>query len=430
MNTLQRIVNYFSGTNKNTEKRSAYYQSLLEQIGGVSDSGFVVNSENALTHATVFACIKVLSESFASLPGKLHRHTPTGGTEVAYRRPENRLISISPSERYTSYIFRQTGMVHLCLRGNFYARIYRDGRGGARELVILHPDCVRPFYYNDKLYYEVSPHSEAGYGYSQNKEVLMPSDILHVSGLGTNGIVGKSTIQVLKENIGIGLTARKFAGKALKDGTLRGIIKSVGKQNADQISSIRTNFSQAMNEGRFPLLENGLDFQTISLTPADAEFLSVAKLNRQDIAGAFRVPLHMVADLERATFSNIEHQSLEFVKYTLLPWITNWEGELNRKLLPYDLQGEYYFKFNVDGLLRGDFQTRMNGYTKAIQWGIYNRDEVRALEDMNPIPDGKGQVFITPLNMIPIDQQDDQVEEGEGQSDNTQKQKQNGTGTN
>lgn len=419
MNTLQRIVKYFSG-NPKPEKRSAYYQSLFEQIGGVSDSGFIVNSDTALTHATVYACIKVLSESFACLPGKLHRNTPTGGTEVAYRRPENRLISISPSDRYTSYVFRQTGMVHLCLRGNFYARIYRDGTGGARELVILHPDCVRPFYYNDKLYYEVSPHSEAGY--SQNKEILTPSDILHVSALGTNGITGKSPIQVLKENIGIGLTARKFAGKSLKEGTLRGIVKSKTKLSPDQVGNIRANFSQAMNDGRFPLLENDLDFQTISLTPADSEFINTAKLNRQDIAGAYRVPLHMVADLERATFSNIEHQSLEFVKYTLLPWITNWEQELNRKLLPYDLQGEYYFKFNVDGLLRGDFKTRMEGYSKSIQWGIMNRDEVRALEDMNPIPDGQGQVFITPLNMIPIDQQDNQ-------GDN-QNQKQNGTGTN
>ena len=183
-----------------------------------------------------------------------------------------------------------------------------------------------------------------------------------------------------------------------------------------------------MQEGRIPLLENGMEFQSISLSPADADYINQAKLNRWEIAGAYRVPLHMIGDLERSTNNNIEHQSLEFVKFCLLPWVKNWEQELDRKLIPYNLQGEYFYRINLDGLLRADLITRMRSYALAIQWGIMNRDEVRDLENRNPIPDGFGQQFITPLNMVPIDElMIDQNTTGDSSTDNTQKQQQNGT---
>ncbi len=414
-----------------SEKRSTYYYNLnghlMGEWGTTTSAGANVNSESALTHATVFACVKVLAESAASLPVSLYRRLPDGGSEIAFNRPEHRLISTYPSERYTGYTFRETMQIILGLRGNAYARIYRDGRGTARELVILHPDSVRPFFYQNKLYYEVYPNADFGYEQPNGREVLRPYDILHIRSFSTNGILGRSPITLLRENIGIGLTARDFAAKSMKDGHLRGIVKSEHKLTPDQVKSTRDNFVNALQQGRFPVLENNLQFQTIALTPADSEFISTAKLNRQDIAGAYRVPAHMIGDLERSTNNNIEHQSLEFSKYTLLPWVTNWEQELDRKLVPIPLQGEYFYNFNMDELQRGDFSNRVIGFTRMVQWGIMNRDEVRQRENLNPIPDGLGQTFITPLNMVPIE--DQQQGDGEPNSDTTNTQ-QNGTTTN
>lgn len=372
--------------------------------GGYSSSGVAVNDETALTYAAIYACNRVLAESIAQLPVGLYYTEPDGDIKPATRRPEHRLIAVNPSGDdmlYTSYTFRSTLQFHLGLRGNAYARIYRDGRGGARRLRILHPDQVRPFWYQDKLYYEVLPN--AANGYSAAREILTPEEILHIAALSTDGVTGRSPISLLKDTIGIGLGNRDYVAKIQKrGGRTDAVLTHPQKQTPEQVQSIRTNFKGAMQRGDIPLLENGLEYKAISLNLNDAEFINTHKLTTRDIASAYRVPLHMIGDLERATFSNIEHQSLEFVKNTLLPWIKNWEQELNRKLLPYDLQESHFYRFNVEGILRGDIKTRMVAYTKAIQWGILNRDEVRELENRNRIPDGLGQVFLTPLNMAPL----------------------------
>lgn len=404
------------------ENPSQWLTDLL--TGGNTSAGVPVNDTSALSLSAVFACCRVLSDSIASLPIGLYRTAPDGGTEPADNRPENNLIAAAPSERYTSYNFRSTLQLHLGLRGNAYARILRDGRGGARELRIYRPEQVQPFLHKDKLYYRVT-HSEG----AAAQETLYPYEILHIAALSQDGITGISPIQALRETIGMGLANRNNQNKTLNRGRVDGFLKHIGKVTPEQHASTVVNFADAIRNGKFPLLENGLDYQSISLSPNDIEFINTAKLTRQDIAGAYRVPLHMIGDLERATFSNIEHQSLEFVKFSLLPWIKAWEQELNRKLLPDTLQATHFFRFNVDGLLRGDFQTRMRGYATAVQWGLMNRDEVRELENRNPIPEGLGKIYLTPLNMAPItadtldgspDTDDTQNADNEGNSDNAQ----------
>lgn len=394
--------------------------------GGYSASGVAVNDESALTYAAIYACNRVLAESIAQLPIGLYQITPEGDTLPASNRPEHRLVSINPagdSKLYTSYTFRSTLQFHLGLRGNAFARIRRDGRGGARQLRILHPSWVRPFFFNDNLYYEVTPNPSAGY--SGEREILTPDEILHIAALSTDGVNGRSPISLLKDTIGIGLGNRNYISKIQKrGGRVEGFLKHPNKLGPEQVTNLRTNFKGAMQAGDIPLLENGVDYMSVSLNPMDAEFVNTHKLTGRDIASAYRVPLHMIGDLERATFSNIEHQSLEFVKNTLLPWIKNWEAELNRKLLPYDLQETHFFRFNVEGMLRGDIKARMEAYTKAIQWGILNRDEVRELENRNKIPDGLGQVFLTPLNMAPLN---DETVNGDPNSDQSQQQQGNGT---
>lgn len=396
---LQREAQYRSGETSGLENPSSWLFNVF--AGGYSKSGIAVNDESALTLSAVYACNRILSDSLASLPVGLFRCDPSGNIIPASNRAENRLIATSPSEFYTSYNFRSTLQFHLGMRGNAFARILRDGRGGARQLRILHPNLVTPFWYQGKLFYEVQPDTTTGF--PEKREILSPDEILHIAAMSTDGVMGRSPITVLRDTIGIGLGNRDYIATIQKNGgRLRGILKHPNKLSPEAITNLRTNFKGAMKDGDFPILENGVEFSSVSLSPADAEFINTAKITMQDIARVYRIPPHMIGDLERATFSNIEQQSIEFVKNTLLPWIKNWESELNRKLLPLDLQDTHFFRFNVEGMLRGDIRARMEAYTKAIQWGILNRDEVRELENRNPIPDGLGEVFLTPLNMAPL----------------------------
>lgn len=415
INERYRMQLYGGEQRSNLENPSSWF--IEWATGGASASGVPVNDETALTYAAIYACNRVLADSIASLPIGLYRQEPDGDISPATERAEHRLISRNPggdSMLYTSEVFRSTLQFHLGLRGNAYARIFRDGRGGAKALRILHPNFVKPFFHEGRLFYEVTPNPSMGE--SGGRDILAPDQILHIAALSTDGIIGRSPISLLKDTIGIGLGNRDYVARLQKrGGRVDGFLKHPSKLTQEQVGGVRENFKSAMQRGEVPLLENGLDYQAVSLTPTDAEFVNTHKLTMRDIAAVYRVPLHMIGDLERATFSNIEHQSLEFVKHTLLPWIKNWEAELNRKLLPYNLQDNYYFKFNVEGLLRGDIKTRMEAYTKAIQWGIMNRDEVRALEERNRIPDGLGQTFLTPLNMVELGKEDDN--QGEADTD-------------
>ena len=402
------------------ENPSQWLINLLN--GAESQSGIPVNDETSLRLTAVYACNRVLADSIASLPINLYRSLPGGGAEIAYKRPEQRLVSETPAPDLTSYNFRSTAQFHLGMRGNTYARIYRDGRGTPRILKLLHPDTVRPFYYKEKLYYEINPNPAMGY--DEARATFTTDDVLHIAGLGATGVFGKSPLEILRDVIGIGLGNINYVSNIQKNGgRVRGfLMHPTGKLNAEQVTELRDNFKAPLQRGDIPVLQNGLEYKSVSLTPADAEFINTAKLTTSDIARAYRVPPHMIGDLERATFSNIEHQSIQFVQQTLLPWLKNWEAELNRKLLPLDLQGEYYFRFKVEGMLRGDILSRYRAYAIARQWGWENADEIRDLEDMNPLPDGQGKIYLTPLNMIPADMVEEQFKDttgGDPDTDNT-----------
>lgn len=394
-------------------------QWLLDLFsGGPTLSGVPVSEETALTHAAVFACNRVLAESIASLPVGLFRRLANGDVEPADAEPEHTLISRTPSENYTSYTFRSTMQLHLGLKGNAFAIIRRNARFRARELRILRTgESIRPFWHSDKLYYEFVTDGK--------RQVLDPSDVLHVASMSTDGVNGRSPITVLRETIGMGLAATQFAASAYANGGRVPMVLSMpGKVTPEQVKQLQDGWKKmaggATRAGIPPVLQHDLKPYEIGMNLADAQFISAAKLTTQDIYRAYRIPAHMVGDLERATFSNIEQQSLEFVQYTILPWIKNWEQELNRKLIPVSQQGEYFYRFNLEGLLRADFKTRWDSYTKAIQWGILNRDEVRGLENLNRIPDGLGEVYLTPLNMQPLTDealQAQAAQEGQAQTD-------------
>ncbi len=388
-----------------TEKRSNLSNPapwLLELMGGgsYSSSGPAVNDESALTLAAVYACNRVLSTAIASLPIGLYR-SEDKKTIPATNRPEHALVSDEPSELYTSYTFRSTLQFHLGLRGNAYARIYRDGRGGARELRILHPNYVRPFLYNGRVFYEVTPNPAMGD--TETASITLPAeDVLHIKNMSTDGICGRSPIQVHRETIGIGLSNRNFVSDIHKNGgRVRGAITHPNKLDEEQVEQLRTGFINAINSGKFPILQNGVDFKALSLTPADAEYIRTHNLTAIDICSIYGVPPHKIAILDRATFSNIEHQGIEYVQETLLPIVKNWEPELRRKLLPINLKASHHYRFNLEGRMRGDTISRMRAYAIGRQWGWLNADEIRELENMNALPDGQGEIYLTPLNMIP-----------------------------
>ena len=375
---------------------------LYEALGGgsYSSAGPAVNDESALTLAAVYACNRVLSTAFASLPVGLYR-SEDKQTFQAFKRPEHTLIAETPSELYTSYTFRSTMQFHLGMRGNAYARKYIDGRGGARELRILHPGFVRPFLYKGKLYYEVTPNPLMGDTESGN-EILKSDEILHIKNMSSDGIIGRSPIQVHRDTIGIGLSNRNFVSDIHNNGgRVRGALTHPGKLDTEQVAAIRSGFVNAISQGLFPMLQNGVDFKALSLTPADAEYIRTHNLTAIDICSIYGVPPHKIAILDRATFSNIEHQGIEYVMETLLPMVKNWEPELKRKLLPAELKTNHHFRFNLEGRMRGDARSRMDYFARARQWGIMNVDEIRELENMNPLPDGQGEIYLSPMNMVP-----------------------------
>lgn len=380
-----------------------------------------VNDETAMTLAAVYACNRVLATAFASLPVGLFRSREVAGkrqTEPADNRPEHHLIADNPSELYTSYVFRHTMALHLGLRGNAYARIFRDGRGGARRLHILHPDQVRTFFYKNNLYYEISPNPYMGYEFE--REVVQPDQILHIKIMSVDGVTGRSPIQAQRDTIGIGLSNRDYVLQIHQQGgRVRGALKHPGKLGVEAVNDLRENFVSAVNSGKFPMLENGVEFQAISLTPADAEFIRTHNLTALDICAIYGVPPHKIAILDRATFSNIEHQAIEYVQETLLPTVKNWEPELRRKLLPIDLQKDHFYRFNLDGRMRGDLLSRYRAYAIARQWGWKNADDIRELENENPLPDNQGELYLTPLNMVPADLVEDQfAADGTGNNSN------------
>jgi HK97 family phage portal protein len=369
---------------------------LLDLYGAPSAAGERVNEETALNLSTVYACVRVLSWTMASLPVRLYRNLPNGDVEPAFNRPENRLIAVNPSRPrlYTPYTFRSTGQGHISTNGNFYARIQRDGVYRPNDLRILHPQRVTPFLFEDRLYYRYQ--GDAG------TEVLTADEVLHIKAFSTDGITGKSPITVLRETIGNALAGVKYEGAMKKNGgRIPGVLKHPAKLQPEQLEDLRkswkSQFGGAENAGSIPILQSGMEFQSVSISPADAQFLQSQRVAAEDICRAFGVPQHMVGLLERSTNNNIEHQGLEYIQHTVRPIAENWEAELNASLLPLSLQGEYFFRYDLDELMRGDMRSQAEYFSKLFNVGVMSQNEIRRKLGFNRI-DG-GDAYFVPVNV-------------------------------
>lgn len=365
-------------------------------VFGKTDSGETVNERSALELSTVYACVRLLAETIAGLPLHLYRETDGTGSskERAKDHPLYKILYRQPNPEMTSFSFWETMVLQILLWGNSFAQIIRDGKNNVLSLYPLSPENVEVDRdEHGEIYYIYHAYTDEVPG-EQNKDIYFRRDeIFHIPGLGFNGLVGFSPIAMMKNSLGTTLAVEKYGSSFFKNGAQpSGVLEHPGVLKNPE--KIRENWSDvyggAGNAHKVAVLEEGMSYKAISLPPEDSQFLSTRQFGVNEICRIFRVPPHMVQDLEHATFSNIEHQSIDFVVHTLTPWLVRFEQAIIKDLLLPDEQDAYFPKFNVDGLLRGDYQSRMQGYATGISNGFLSPNDVHRLENMDLIPAEKG----------------------------------------
>ena len=387
---------------KNSTAGSAYRFYM-----GGSTAGKNVTERSAMQMTAVYSCVRVLSEAVAGLPLHLYKYRSDGGKEKAIDNPLYFLLHDEPNPEMTSFVFRETLMTHLLLWGNAYAQIIRNGKG---EVVALYPLMPNKMTVdrdeNGRLFYKYYRGNDEAIRNKEYEVILSPYDVLHIPGLGFDGLVGYSPIAMAKNAIGLAIATEEYGAKFFANGAApSGVLEHPGTlKNPDKVrESWNATFGGSHNANKVAVLEEGMKYTPISISPEQAQFLETRKFQINEIARIFRVPPHMVGDLEKSSFSNIEQQSLEFVKYTLEPWLVRWEQSMVRSLLSPSEKQEYFIKFNVDGLLRGDYASRMSGYATARQNGWMSANDIRELENLDRIPaEEGGDLYLINGNMTKL----------------------------
>ena len=373
-------MSIFSGLFRSRDKPKNRVGGGWSFLFGGTTSGKAVNERTAMQTSAVYACVRILAESVAGLPLHVYERTANGSKSTKPSHPLYRLLHDEPNREMTSFVFRETLMSHLLLWGNAYAQIIRDGRGFPIALYPLLPD---------RMAVDRSESGELVYTYQSDKGQvkLRRENILHIPGLGFDGLIGYSPIAMAKNAVGLALATEDYGAAFFANGANPGgVLEHPGVIKPEQADRLRESWQSQFggaNAHKVAVLEEGLKFHQMSIPPEQAQFLETRKFQINEIARIFRVPPHMVGDLEKSSFSNIEQQSLEFVKYTLDPWVVRWEQSLQQALILPSEKATIFIKFNLDGLLRGDYQSRMQGYSTGIQNGFMSVNDVRGLEDMN-----------------------------------------------
>ena len=373
-------MSIFSGLFRSRDKPKNRVGGGWNFLFGGTTSGKAVNERTAMQTSAVYACVRILAESVAGLPLHVYERTANGSKSTKPSHPLYRLLHDEPNREMTSFVFRETLMSHLLLWGNAYAQIIRDGRGFPIALYPLLPD---------RMAVDRRESGELVYTYQSDKGQvkLRRENILHIPGLGFDGLIGYSPIAMAKNAVGLALATEDYGATFFANGANPGgVLEHPGVIKPEQADRLRESWQSQFggaNAHKVAVLEEGLKFHQMSIPPEQAQFLETRKFQINEIARIFRVPPHMVGDLEKSSFSNIEQQSLEFVKYTLDPWVVRWEQSLQQALILPSEKATIFIKFNLDGLLRGDYQSRMQGYSTGIQNGFMSVNDVRGLEDMN-----------------------------------------------
>ena len=366
---------------------------------GTSGAGKSVTAQTAIQLSTVYACVRVISETVASLPLGVYEATDDGNLKAG-DHPLYPLLHDEPNAEMTSFVFREVMLAHLLLYGNSYSQIIRSGKNTVVGLYPLLPDHM-----------DVDRDSKGNLTYTYTTSdgktvVIKPQDILHIPGLGFDGIIGYSPIALEKNAIGLGIASEEYGSKFFSNGARpSGILThpNTVKNPKAVRESWNSAYGGSSNSNRVAILEEGMTFTPLSIPNNEAQFLETRKFQVDEICRIFRVPPHLVGDLEHATFSNIEHMSIDFAVHTIRPWLVRIEQAMNRALFSDQEKGKYYVQFNIDGLMRGDYKSRMEGYAIARQNGWMSANDIRQLENQNPIPaEEGGDAYLVNGNMISI----------------------------
>ncbi|MFT7337623.1 MAG: HK97 family phage portal protein [Marinobacter maritimus] len=372
-------------------------QNLAEYFD--NEAGIQVDNQSAMTLSAVYSCIYVLSSSIGQLP--LHVMRKQGkNIEAAKDHPAYWLLHDEPNDWQTSYKWRETSQGHVLGWGNGYTETVRRPSGELRALVTRRPWETQLVKNGNRWLYAVNEEDEGS-------RAVPLEDMIHVRALGSDGRTGKSLIRQHAETIGLGLAAQRY-GKDffMGGGRPTGLVTVKNQLQKDSWDRLKTAWNNAVSrlkasENKTLMLPADLDYKSITIPPEDAQFLETRKMNRSEVAGIFNVPAHMINDLDKATFSNISEQAIQFVRHTMMPWVVNWEQEINRRVFTRaERAAGYYVKFNLAGLLRGTAKERADLYRNAIIDGWMDRNEVRALEDLNP-RDGLDQMLVS-VNAQPL----------------------------
>lgn len=394
----------------NRTLRSGSYRGTTEPFWGSlsygeSYTGITVNRDTALNYIAYWACVRLLTETLASLPFLTNRRLQPRGKERATDHPLYSILHDEPNPEMDSFTFFETLMYHLvAVDGNCYAFIdYEDDLTTIKHLWLMSPDKVTPARNEKKeIVYQ--------YQFSDGVRTIPGYRVWHVPGLGYDGLVGYTPLTLAREAIGLGLATEKFGGKLFSNGTnMGGFLEHPGHMTTDAQKRFEKTIlenGRGLDEAhKWIVLEEGMKATKLVMNPEDAQMLQTRKFQRSEMASFFHIPPHMIGDLERATFSNIEEQSLEFVIYTMRPWFVRFERSAKRKLLSASEKQSLYFQILDQALLRGDIESRYRAYAIARNWGWMSANDVLDLEDRNGIGE-QGDIYMAPQNMIPADQFD------------------------
>ena len=355
--------------------------------GGISDAGVNVNEKSALTLTAVWRAVNILSGTIAALPLNVYQKQSDGSRQRTDNHRTATLLD-TPNKDITNFVFRETMQALLLMWGNSYAVIRREN-GYAVELIIVHPSDVNPFMSDSSRYYSVKV---------DNRIYNVPDkDIIHIPGLSFDGMQGYSPIAVMRESMGLGLAAQKFGSRFFGNGgNMDGVIQVTGTLNDTAYNRLRTSWDEKYhgidNSHKTAILEGDAKYQRIGIPPEEAQFLQTRKFQVSEVSRMFGVAPHLLMDLDRATHNNIEHQGMEFVMFTLTPWIKRWEAELNKKLFSTNEKKNHFVEFNLNGLLRGDSKSRSDYYRSMFGIGAMSPNEIRRLEN-EPAYKGGEQYF-------------------------------------
>ena len=372
-----------------------FESSLNNFLLAVSDKSLsAVNPNTALTFSTVFACVRVIAESIATLP--LFVYKRDGNNKIkAINHPLYSLLHDAPNNECTSVSFIESLITQILLVGNGFVEIVRDNFNIVKELHLIDSNKIRIFRdTNNTILFE--------YNSDGVLITLSKSQVMHIAGLGWNGIIGLSPISMMRKQITTGLHQDNFALDFFSNGVKKvPIISHPSRLNQDAKNNLKESFREAWEKG-IVVLEEGMKIDPITMNLSDAQFLESRRFSVEEICRIFRVPPHLIGDLSRSTNNNIEHQSIEFVTHTIRPWCVRIEKALNSYLLNHLEKKKYYIEFNLDGLLRGDTLTRQQANQIKLNNGVLTRNEWRRQENLNEVEDEYGNDYFCSQQIRPI----------------------------